>query len=305
MGTPRRIWTDPEVALLRKNYPQKGGPWCAERLVRPLTAIQDKAQLLGLCSATPRGGKTLRVSSGLIDEAIRTAYRQPKGTGAIDKVVRQYGVSRTYVSRRALKIGARTVLNITPWSEEEIEILRQNAQASNKHISRLLAERGYRRTPSAVKTARSSGEVDRTESELHTTGDVARLLGVCPATPCSWVKRGLLTPEPGTGAGEARVLISDLELARFIVTNPAAINLPKIEPSKEWFIDLLVRKGALALLSRPRSKRDAILQAALANPEMSRRQLAELLEMEPKIVTVVMSKLRSEGLLPDAKKEAA
>lgn len=47
--------------------------------------------------------------------------------------------------------------------------------------------------------------------KLVTTGEVARAIGVDPATVSRWVKRGLIEPETFTAGGQARF---DLENVR-------------------------------------------------------------------------------------------
>jgi hypothetical protein len=297
------VWKASEETFLRQNYAEKGGVWCAEQLKRPYKAVLARAQALDLRRAGYQP-KPASVDTPFFNEAVRRAYQQPLGSGAIARLAAQYGVSREFVSRRALHIGARPETRGRPWSEREIELLRQNAQASNDQMVKIMAAKGFKRTACSIKAARVAHDVDRTDSELHTLYDVARLLGVDQSTPHLWVKRGLLIPEEGTGGADGRAKISDLEIARFIVTNPLSINMPKLEGTKEWFIDLLVRKGALAAMSKPKSQREAILQAARAHPTMSRRQIADLLEMDAKIVTVTMSQLKAEGLLTDTREAA-
>ncbi len=297
-----REWKTTDVAFLTEHYPEKGGIWCARQMDRAHKAVMAKANDLGLHRAAYQP-KPLAIESGLLDEAIRRAYRQPQ-RGAIARVASQFGVSRQCIARRALKIGARATMRSRAWSEREIELIRQNAQASNEQMVAILAGRGFSRTAFAVKQARVDHDVDRTDSELHTLGDVARLLGVDHSTPSNWLKRGLLIPEKGTGGDDGRVKISDLEIARFIVTNPLIISMPKLEGSKEWFIDLLARKGALAAMSKPKSQREAVLQAAQAHPNLSPRQIAELLEMDVRVARVVISKLRADGLLPSTREAA-
>ena len=57
-------------------------------------------------------------------------------------------------------------------------------------------------------------------------------------------------------------------------------------------------------MSKPKSQREAVLQAAQAHPNLSPRQIAELLEMDVRVARVVISKLRADGLLPSTREAA-
>lgn len=299
----RKQWTGAEEAFLRQHYTAKGGHWCAEKMGRTHPSVLKRAEQLGLHREGYRPPGTAAVSP-LMDEAIRQAYRGKLRSGAVKRLAQVYGLSRQAISQRALQIGARRHGRRDLWSARELELLHAYAQATPYQMVRILKEAGFKRTAHAVVCARANHHVDRASSEVHYLSEVARLLGVTPSTPRNWIRRGLLVPEPGTDTEREPALISDLELARFLTQHTTAYSLTNLAPNHEWFIDLLVRKGALAAMSKPRSKKEQVMQAALAHPTMSRRQLAELLEMDAPTVSVVMSQLKAEGLLPDTREAA-
>lgn len=301
----RKEWTGADEVFLKEHYAAKGGRWCAEQLGRTHASVLKRAEKFDLHREgyRPRGSAAV---PPLLDEAIRSAYRGKHRSGAIKRLAQVYGVSRQSISKRALQIGARKFGRVDLWSAREVELLQAYAQATPYQMARILKEHGFTRTAHAVDCARREHNIDRAASEFHQLADVARLLGVSASTPRRWIRRGLLTPEPGTDTHpeENAALISDLELARFLTQHTTAYSLGNLVPNHEWFIDLLVRKGALAAMSRPKNQREAILQAARAHPTMSRRQIADLLEMDAKTVTVTMSQLKAEGMLTDAREAA-
>ncbi len=299
----RHEWKTSEERFLRKHYPDKGGVWCAEELGRKsAAAVVEKARSLRI----KRAGRMPVIREGessLLDDAIRAAYQQPRHSGAVPRMAKQYGVTQQWVAARAAKIGARQP-RVGSWSDAEIALLRENAQATTAQIDRIFQAAGFKRSHYAIECAKRRHDVARADSEVHRLADVHRLFGVSRMTPRLWVRRGLLVPEPGTDENGEPALVSDLELARFILVHPAAVDLRKLEPNKEWLLDLLVRKGPLVGLGATPTRREQVLQLAAARPELKPRQLAELLEMDARNVSVVVSQLRKEGRLPENREAA-
>lgn len=75
----RRWWTREELAVLATEYPTMGQAWCARRLRRTASAVQDKARRLGLRLARETISR-VRKQEKLREVRLRGRYQVSFGT---------------------------------------------------------------------------------------------------------------------------------------------------------------------------------------------------------------------------------
>ncbi len=305
---PQRPWTTDDEAFLREHYPKRGVRHCAHQLRRTKTSVAAKARTLGL--SVESGPGVAIWSNEAIDAAIRAAYRRPAGDGARSRLSVQLGLSPTWISMRALEIGARKPERARrPWMAREFEIVAAHAKASAVTVSAALRAAGFKRSPAAVTHIRRIRRFDSTDAPLYTIPEAADLFGIGKDVVHRWIRVGMLRPDAGGhGGGLGRLVVSDETLARFVVEHPSAVDLSKIQlaGSSEWFIDLLARKGTVATLTPAESQTERIVALVNARPELleDRRQVALLLEIPFESCTVTISKAIKTGLIQPARSVA-
>jgi Helix-turn-helix domain len=304
----QRPWTAEDEAFLREHFPKQGARFCATKLRRSRGTVNWKARSLGL---SVHGGSGVPIEpSEAVDAAIRAAYRRPAGDGARARLAAQFGLSPTWISARALKIGARKARpQRRPWTAPELEIVATHAKASSVTISRALKAAGFKRSASGVDHIRKTRPPDPTDAPFYTIPEAADLLGVCKDVLHRWIRLGMLRPYAGGQENDGgRLVVSDETLARFIVEHPSAVDLAKIQiaGSSAWFIDLLARKGTVATLTAAESQVERIIALVNARPELlhDRRQVALLLEIPFESCTVTISQAIKMGRIQSARAAA-
>lgn len=233
-----------EDAFLREHYVKHGAAWCAERLPgRTPNSVYGRTYALKI--TRPRDKAKIE-SSPLIDAMIRAAYLGPRPTGFITKLAKQVARPDWWVSRRAANLGLEAARDPRPWSDAEVDFVQARSLVPAHLISRQMTRRGWRRTAAAIANLRTSGRLDRIDSQHFTAAGLAEAMGVDGATVVKWIRNGWLEAKPRGLARPASQggdgwIIHERAVVAFAVKHPTRISLSKIEPNKVWFIDLMAR----------------------------------------------------------------
>ena len=106
-------WSKDEVKLLKKLYPDGGAGEIAERIGRPLTAVQQKAYYMGIKM------RECRLWSADEIRQLKRRYPSEIAQSIADKLGRSYGA----VVGKAYKLGLTEELRV--WSKRELNLLKR------------------------------------------------------------------------------------------------------------------------------------------------------------------------------------
>lgn len=242
-------WTTIEAALLREHYPQGGIPRCQVYINRSANAIQQQAREYGL--KAPLGTRSARgciKPDPFTDAAIREAYANGLKPGDLRKLCARLGRPYWWMSRRTRELGLTVQRAKEPdYSDEELEILSDNAHKNPDTIRRILKARGYKRSMSGIANKLARMDLSRRESRMfngiYSGAQIAKLFGYENKTALRWVRMGWLKAKPrGTNRAEAQkgdeweIRIEDVR--RFVIEHPTAFDLRRVDQA--WFIEYVV-----------------------------------------------------------------
>ena len=159
-------------------------------------------------------------------------------------LAKKFNMPRWVIYQRALKIGAVQLSHQKrPWEDEEIKILERNARYEPLTIKKRLAKAGFQRSIASIVLKRKRM---RFISNLKGMSAClcAEFLGVDLHWVLNHINLGSLKAEVirRDREGKANYYIKEKNLRKFIITNPALIDLRKVE--KYYFIEL-VANGAI------------------------------------------------------------
>jgi len=252
----RRFWTTRENAILKATYPTEGLQACVPLLPgRTAGSIYQHASLLDLLSPQEhrqRQGASRRQTwptTPAIDKAIREGISKATRPRDVLKLAQSLNRPRWWVSNRAMKLGCKAPrFKQLPWTEAELDIVRNAPHLSPETLKRHLAHAGFERTCTAIVIKLKRLHADRQDPNHCTANALAGFMGVDPHTVTSWIAKGLLTAKY---RGNKQIRPDDqqrdyhwiayVDVRTFIVQYPAHIDIRKVD--KFWFIDLL---GGLA-----------------------------------------------------------
>lgn len=248
-----------EDQFLAQHYRKRGASWCAERLERSLPSVRGRVRKIGVA----RGTEESPASNDMIDAVIRRAYTGERKHGFVSRCALQVGRTRDWVQKRAMALGVLQSVDQRPWTREEIEFASARAMVPAAALARQMRRHGWHRTPGSIAAMRSADKIERVDPERFTADGLAHAFGVTTTTITQWIKKGWLRAErrglnrEHTKQGDGYV-IHEREVVAFVRHHLAHVSLAKLEPNKDWFIDLLVRCGSPRSLSnRQRAAKEA------------------------------------------------
>lgn len=245
-----RYWTAEEEATVRQYYPEGGVNACQTHLPpqRSRSAIHAFAHKLGVKSAKMPPRKEPRPKFAL-DETIKERWPLLKGRGAVAKLSEELDIPRWQLSQTAARLGLTIPhKKEPPWTAVEEALLRKVPLHSPRHCSRIFAEHGYQRTPTAIiihsKRLRLSRRATKALEGFSGTA-AARLLGVDNKTTTQWCIAGELKASRRQDKrlpqqGGASWLIKREDLRQFVLDNLGRIDFRKVD--KFALVDLLVNR---------------------------------------------------------------
>jgi hypothetical protein len=249
----RHFWTTRETSVVRDNYPHGGLDACEPLLPnRTRASIYQQAMKMGLRAP---GQLRLRMSwpkDPFIDASIRATYEKVPERQDVVKLAERIGRPRWWVSKRARELGlVGPRFKESAWTDDELELLTDNAHMSLPVLARKFRAKGWNRTETAIKLKLKRLHISRIESRreagLYSANQVALFMGVDGKTVTRWINLKMLEAlRRGTdrderqGGDEWVVNIADLR--RFVVENPQSIDLRKVD--KHWFIEEIVGSKA-------------------------------------------------------------
>jgi hypothetical protein len=237
-------WTPTEIKLLEQQYATLGSLGCRELLPhRSQQAIQMKAQAIGLKgpAVTRQSFKRRWHYTPEIDARIRQAYENPT-RGSINTACQATGLPKYILVRRAAMLGFITPrFKQAEWSRKEIELLKEYGHHTPQVIARKLKTAGYSRSVAAVATKLKREDIDRTDPDHYTGGQLARLMGVPSKTISWWInKEGLPATPSGDRSdrqGGHAWKIHRQRLRGWIKDHGQLVDLRKVD--RYWFLDLV------------------------------------------------------------------
>lgn len=238
MAAIRKEWTQEEKDILLKHYPESGAPGVALLLQgRSTHAILSRADRSGLPRWRPKGRNySLRPSTTEIDEKLTALYANSglAPRGAKKALMRQYNRSSSWIYRRAVALGVITSRRRPPdWSAEEDQLLEDNASRQGSAIQRILAQRGFRRSLSAIQNRIWKNGWDRQPVDHWSSSELARCMGVPSVTVCRWIAAGLLIAKRPNGTEVGTWEISRKDAKIFLMENAGMWDHRRAD---KWFL---------------------------------------------------------------------
>jgi hypothetical protein len=125
-------------------------------------------------------------------------------------------------------------LKYRAWTDEEKQIVIDNARYTPENIQRKLKKKGYRRGLSYIRA-----QLYRLRARKNMKGQTARQLAECfgvdETTITRWIRNGYLEAKRRETAVSPWYIINR-NIIDFVKSYPHLINLKKVDP--DWFIDL-------------------------------------------------------------------
>lgn len=247
-GEPRkgvkRFWTGREEKLLRLHYPIGGVSLCLQHLPgRTASSIYNRVGQLGLRIALADGkapqDRTKWETSLFIDGLIKTTYQTRPDKMAVQNCSNVVGRPRWWVSKRAAQLGLVTPrFKELPWSEAEIEFISDNAHKTPCALRRLMTNKGFARSETAISLKIKRLHLDRTDPHHLNANQLSEAMGVDRKTVGRWIEKGLLKAKRRESTDTDDFWwIHRKHVRAFIEDNVAIVDVRKVD--KFWFIDLL------------------------------------------------------------------
>ncbi len=243
-----RRWTADEDARLREHY-AAGGLKAALAVLpgRERGAVHSRAGRLGVRGPRfiPKAkGPRKYETSEAIDAAVRAVYESGPDRNAVVELARSLMRPADWVHRRAGQLGLVMPRYKQPdWSAAELELLERNAHKSVKQIQRIFLRAGFKRTANAIAIRMTRVGLDRTNPDLWSGNQLAKLMGVTSAAVARWVREaGLKARRKGTDANHDAYVIRRADLRRWIAAHAQHVDLRKVD--RYWFIELMAGRIA-------------------------------------------------------------
>jgi hypothetical protein len=234
-------WTQAELDVLRAHYVADGIYACLSRLpARSKGTAMNYAGKLGLYRQKRHA--RAREQNPMLDAAIRRLYSgsTSKNDAAVRRLAEQWGVSRQYISRRALLMGVRPPLRATaraPWSPEEDDLLEKHIAKSPEALQRIFERAGFRRTPSACVARRLAlGLNPRDDPDVMTGQALAMAMGCAQQTVTRWIRSGALKASPYHDITKSPWCIQRRHIREFLLMNA---EWDHRRCNRDWLIEIL------------------------------------------------------------------
>lgn len=235
-------WTQAEYDVLRTHYVADGIQACLERLpARSSQTVMNHAARLGLYRQKRHA--PAQKHNDMLDAAIKRLYASSttKNDAAVRALAERWGVTRQYISRRALLLGVRPPLRQTeraPWTPEEDELLEQHIAKSPEALQRIFARAGFKRTPSACAARRLLLGLSPTDDpDVMTARALAQAMGCAEQTVARWIRTGQLKAKSyHDGVDKSRWCIQRRHIREFLIRNA---EWDHRRCNRDWLIETL------------------------------------------------------------------
>lgn len=251
-----RFWKDDEIAVLREHYPKSGVGACEARLPnRTRTTIYQQARKLGLKAPKTPEHRERHVYGPEMDDAIRQAWPELRGRGAVNGLADRLGVPRWWLSKQATRLGLSKPHSKEPrWTDAEDALMRKVPLHDPHRAAKVFREHGFLRTPTAIVVRAKRLDLSRRTHETLSARGAARILGVDDKTVTALciagdLKAGRRGTQRLVQQGGDAWAIEPADLRAYILDNLGHIDIRKVD--KLAFVTLLVANDPLAEPAAP------------------------------------------------------
>ena len=173
------------------------------------------------------------------NEIIHTYSINTDNKPRIINLAQKFNMPRCAIYQRALKIGAvKSSHQKKPWTNEEVSILKHYERYESQMIRKKLVRAGFQRSIASIVLKRKRMRL------LSNLGGMsaclcAEFLGMHLHWVLNQIKAGMLRAEVirQDRQGKVNYYIPEKDLRQFIINNPGAVDLRKVE--KYYFIELV------------------------------------------------------------------
>lgn len=173
-----RYWTDEEIAVVRKHYPNGGAAAALARLPnRDLPAVYRMAMKIGVTAAR---GQRIIAPEGF-DDRLRAFYENDKGRkkGELNAFADKQKMPRWWVSHRARKLGLVIPhKKEPPWTAAENLLMQRVPLHDPDRCAAIFREHGFQRSPTAIVVRAKRLDLSRRYRETLSATAVSKILGI-------------------------------------------------------------------------------------------------------------------------------
>jgi hypothetical protein len=177
------------------------------------------------------------------DDLIRDAYNRTHRfgqRGALARVAQRIGYPKHAIVKRGKTLGL-TRAKEKPWSDPELQMLRDMAQYTAAVIAKKMREAGFERSEAAVVLKRKRLRLKQSIEGAWTAHQLAEAMGEDGHKVARWITRGMLRAErlgtrrAGPQHGDTYWIRRE-DVLTFLFDHPDEYDLAKVD--KFWFLEL-------------------------------------------------------------------
>ncbi|MGR9252723.1 hypothetical protein [Rhizobium leguminosarum] len=235
-----RFWTETELGVLRRYYPEGGASACLVHLPahRTPSGVYGQAKKMGLATSTQAPHRGRYQASPGMDDRIREEWQQLDGRkkGEVNALADKLGVPRWWLSGRARTLGLTIAhKREPPWTAAEDALMARVPLHQPDKCAEIFREHGFARSPTAIVVrAKRINLSRRAAREELSAVRAAKILGV----DSKFITRLILDGElPAQKRADLRRAqqggsawdIKPTDLRRFIIDRLELIDLRKVD----------------------------------------------------------------------------
>lgn len=234
-----RFWSDDELDIIRRYYPDGGASACLAHLPahRTRSGVYAQAKKLGLQSKLGGGPKVKLDLPADFDDRLRNEWAQldGKNRGAVAALADRLGVPRWWLSHRARKLGlTQPHKKEPPWTAAENALMAKVPLHDPDRCAEIFREHGYSRSPSAIAVHAKRMGLSRRFNEGLSGRQAAKMLGFDDKSLTAYCISGELKATKRDDnrlpqQGGSRWVIKPADLRQFVVDRLERIDFRKVD----------------------------------------------------------------------------
>ena len=235
-----RFWTEAELDVLRRYYPEGGASSCLVHLPphRTPSGVYGQAKKMGLATSTQAPHRGRYEASPDMDEKIRAEWQQLDGRkrGEVNALADKLGVPRWWLSGRARKLGLTIAhKKEPPWTAAEDALMSRIPLHDPDKCAEIFRQHGFARSPTAIVVRAKRINLSRRASRKElSAGRAAAILGVDSKTVTRMILDGMLPAQKRSDKrrvqqGGSAWEIKPADLRRFIIDRLEMVDLRKVD----------------------------------------------------------------------------
>ena len=234
-----RFWSDDEIDIIRRYYPDGGASACLAHLPahRTSSGVYTQAKKLGVKSKIGGGPKVKIDTPSDFDARLTHEWSQldGKNKGAVAALAQHLGVPRWWLSKQARRLGlTKPHRKEPPWTGAEDALMAKVPLHDPDRCAEISREHGFNRSPTAIAVHAKRVGLSRRFKDGLSGRQAAKILGFDDKTLTSYCISGELTAAKRDDnrlpqQGGSRWVIRPADLRQFVVDRLERIDFRKVD----------------------------------------------------------------------------